>query len=68
MRPGIVGAAVEIQRLAGNTWRVVGRATVAEAGTFTAAMHVPPGSYRARISRPGRGLVAGTSPTLVVAG
>ena len=68
IRPGIVGAAVEIQRLAGNTWRGVGRATVAEGGTFTAAMHVPPGSYRARVSRPGRGLVAGTSSTLVVAG
>jgi stage II sporulation protein D len=67
MKPGVVGAAVEIQRLnGGQAWRTVGRATVAEGGTFSATMHVPPGSYRARIAAPGRGLVAGTSQTLVV--
>ncbi|HEX7254391.1 MAG TPA: SpoIID/LytB domain-containing protein [Gaiellaceae bacterium] len=66
MRPAIVGAAVEIQRLSGRTWGTVGRATVAEDGSFAAPMHVPPGSYRARITAPGRGLVAGTSQTLVV--
>jgi stage II sporulation protein D len=68
MRPAIIGAEVEIQRLNGAVWGTVGRATVVEGGTFTAAMHVPPGSYRARIPRPGRGLVAGTSPTLLVRG
>ncbi len=68
MRPAVIGAAVEIQRLSGKAWGTVGRATVAEGGTFTAAIHVPPGSYRARIARPGRGLVAGTSQILVVAG
>jgi hypothetical protein len=67
MKPGVVGAAVEIQRLnGGQAWRTVGRATVAEGGTFSATMHVPPGSYRARIAAPGRGLVEGTSQTLVV--
>jgi len=68
MRPAIVGAGVEIQRLNGQTWRTVGRATVAEGGTFTAPMHVPPASYRALVPTPGRGLVAGTSQTLVVSG
>ena len=68
VRPALIGAAVEVQRLSGQTWRTVGRATVVEGGTFTATMHVPTGSYRARIPSPGRGLVAGTSPTLVVSG
>ena len=68
MRPAIIGAAVEIQRQAGTVWGRVGRATVAEDGTFSAAINVPPGRYRARIVRPGRGLVAGTSQTLVVTG
>lgn len=68
IRPAIVGANVEIQRLAGADWRTVGRATVVEGGTFSAPMHVPPGSYRALIPSPGRGLVAGTSQTLVVNG
>jgi stage II sporulation protein D len=66
MRPAVIGAAVEIQRLAGRAWRTVGQATVAEGGVFAAPMHVPPGSYRARIPAPGRGLVAGTSQTLTV--
>lgn len=68
MRPVVVGAAVEIQRLNGRSWATVGRATVAEDGSFAAAVYVPPGSYRARIAKPGRGLVAGTSQTLVVNG
>lgn len=68
MRPAIVGANVEIQRLSGKTWGTVGSATVVEGGTFAAQMHVPPGSYRARVPTPGRGLVAGTSQTLVVSG
>lgn len=68
MRPVVVGAAVEIQRLNGRSWATVGRATVAEDGSFAAAVYVPPGSYRARIAKPGRGLVGGTSQTLVVNG
>ena len=69
VRPVLRGAAVEIQRLnGGGSWQTVGRATVDAQGGFVAALHVPPGSYRARVPAPGRGLVAGTSPTLVVAG
>ena len=68
MRPAIIGAAVEIQRQSGTAWGKVGQATVAEDGTFSAAINVPPGRYRARIARPGRGFVAGTSQTLVVTG
>jgi stage II sporulation protein D len=69
VRPVLRGAAVEIQRLSGGgSWQTVGRTTVDAQGDFVAALHVPPGSYRARVPVPGRGLVAGTSPTLVVAG
>ena len=68
VRPALIGAAVEIQRLSGRTWGTVGRATVSEGGSFAAPIHVPPGSYRARIPSPGRGLVGGTSQTLVVNG
>jgi stage II sporulation protein D len=68
VRPVLNGSAVEIQRLNGRTWGTVGRATVDERGDFTAQIYVPPGSYRARIPSPGRGLVAGTSSTLVVSG
>jgi stage II sporulation protein D len=69
VRPVLRGAAVEIQRLnGGGSWQTVGRATVDAQGEFVAAVHVPPGSYRARVPAPGRGLVAGASPTLVVAG
>ena len=68
VRPVIIGAAVEIQRQNGRVWGTVGRATVAEDGSFAAPMHVPPGSYRARVPSPGRGLAAGTSTALVVRG
>jgi stage II sporulation protein D len=66
VRPVLNGTSVEIQRLAGTVWRTVGRATVDPAGVFSTYMRIPPGSYRAHIPTPGRGLVAGTSPTLVV--
>jgi stage II sporulation protein D len=67
--PVLPGAAVEIQRQnGGGSWQTVGRGTVSAQGAFVATIHVPPGSYRARIPTPGRGLVAGTSSTLVVNG
>jgi SpoIID/LytB domain protein len=66
VRPLLQGAAVEIQRLNGAVWQVVGRATVDASGGFAAVVDVVPGSYRARVPAPGRGLVAGTSSTLVV--
>jgi SpoIID/LytB domain protein len=66
VRPVLSGTSVELQRLAGTVWRTVGRATVDPAGAFSTYMRIPPGSYRAHIRAPGRGLVAGTSPTLVV--
>ena len=69
VRPALAGAAVEIQRQnGGGNWQIVGRATVDAQSEFVVAMHVPPGSYRARVPAPGRGLVAGTSATLVVSG
>jgi stage II sporulation protein D len=66
VRPALGGAAVEIERLQGQFWQVVGRATVDATGAFTARVNVTPGSYRARVPAPGKGLVAGTSTTLVV--
>ena len=66
VRPALAGATIEIQRLQGQTWQVVGRTTVGAGGEFTARVNVTPGSYRARVPTPGRGLVAGTSSTLVV--
>jgi stage II sporulation protein D len=66
VRPALAGAAVEIQRLGGQAWQVVARTTVDAGGGFIAAVNVTPGSYRARMPAPGRGLVAGTSSTLVV--
>jgi stage II sporulation protein D len=66
VRPLLGGAAVEIQRLNGQAWQVVGRSTVDVNGDFVVRLNVTPGSYRARIPAPGRGLVAGTSSTLVV--
>jgi len=67
VKPGIVGAAVELQRLAGQSWRTVAKTMIVEGGTFSARVDVQPGSYRAVVASPGRGLVAGTSPALVVA-
>jgi stage II sporulation protein D len=66
VRPLLAGAAVEIQRLNGQAWQVVGRSRVDVNGDFVVRLNVTPGSYRARIPAPGRGLVAGTSSTLVV--
>jgi stage II sporulation protein D len=68
VKPLLAGAAVEIQRLSGRTWQTVGRTTVDGRGDFSARMYVPPGSYRAVVPAPGRGLVGGTSSTLVVNG
>jgi stage II sporulation protein D len=68
VKPLLAGAGVEIQRLNGRTWGTVGRATVDGRGDFIASIYVPPGSYRALVPAPGRGLVAGTSSTLVVNG
>ena len=69
VRPALNGAAVEIQRQNGrSSWQTLGRARVNAQGEFAANVYVPPGSYRARIPAPGRGLVAGTSSTLVVTG
>jgi hypothetical protein len=68
VKPLLTGAGVEIQKLSGRTWETIGRATVDARGDFAARIYVPPGSYRALVPAPGRGLVAGTSSTLVVNG
>ena len=68
VKPLLAGAGVEIQKQSGKTWQTIGRATVDARGDFSARIYVPPGSYRAVVPTPGRGLVAGTSSTLVVNG
>jgi hypothetical protein len=64
-RPLFPGASVAIQRFDGSRWRAVARATIDAAGSFEATVNLSPGEYRARVA-PGRGFVAGVSPTLRV--
>ena len=59
------GADVQIQRLNGSNWVTVSSTTTDANGSFTAAVDLTPGSYRARVTI-GRGFVAGISQTLVV--
>jgi stage II sporulation protein D len=65
VRPVLPGARVDIQRLAGSSWRAAASTTVDEAGAFEAQLALTPGTYRARVA-PGHGLVAGVSPALQV--
>jgi stage II sporulation protein D len=64
-RPLFPGASVAIQRFDGGRWRAVSRATIDASGSFEATVSLSPGEYRARLA-PGRGFVAGVSPTLKV--
>ena len=64
-RPVFPGASAAIQRFDGSRWRAVARATIDAAGSFEATVSLSPGEYRARLA-PGRGFVAGVSPTLRV--
>ena len=63
--PIFSGADVQIQRLNGSNWVTVSSTTTDANGSFTAAVDLTPGSYRARVTI-GRGFVAGISQTLVV--
>jgi stage II sporulation protein D len=67
VRPVLRGAAVEIQRNAGDGWRLAARAQVDERGDFQAAVRLTPASYRARVVA-GRGFVPGISKPLRVLG
>jgi stage II sporulation protein D len=64
-RPVFPGASVALQRFNGSSWRTVARATIDENGSFEGTLELVPGDYRARLA-PGRGFVAGVSPTLKV--
>jgi stage II sporulation protein D len=64
-RPVLPGAPVALQRLDGNAWRTVTRATIDAAGNFEARLPLTPGSYRARLA-PGRGFAPGVSLILRV--
>ncbi|MBA2461789.1 MAG: SpoIID/LytB domain-containing protein [Actinobacteria bacterium] len=65
--PATPGAAVEVQRLEGETWIPAGQSVVDEAGGFRLELDLPPGSYRARVA-PAAGFAAGISATLRIAG
>jgi stage II sporulation protein D len=67
VRPVLPGVRVDVQRLVGSSWRVVGTTTVDVSGAFEASVQLAPGTYRARVA-PGRGLVPGVSPVLRVVG
>jgi stage II sporulation protein D len=64
-RPVFPGASVALQRFNGSSWRTVARATIDENGSFEGTLELIPGDYRARLA-PGRGFVAGVTPTLKV--
>jgi len=65
VRPAVDGAPVVVQRLQGNVWTSVARATVDASGIFVAQLQLTAGTYRARVA-PGHGLVPGVSPVLQV--
>jgi stage II sporulation protein D len=64
-RPVLPGSSVAVQRLDGNAWRNLARATIDANGDFAVQVSLSPGSYRARLV-PGRGFVPGVSPVLRV--
>ncbi len=65
--PAAPGAAVDVQRLEGESWTSAGRAVVDETGSFRAELQLPPGAYRARVAPTG-GYAAGVSGMLRIAG
>jgi stage II sporulation protein D len=65
--PPSPGAAVDVERLEGDTWTPAGRAVVDDTGAFRAELELPPGAYRARVA-PAAGYAAGVSGTLRIAG
>ncbi|MBA3364684.1 MAG: SpoIID/LytB domain-containing protein [Actinobacteria bacterium] len=65
VRPILPGAIVQIQQLAGPTWKTVEQLPVDAKGNFQPKLKLPAGTYRARFA-PGRGLAPGTSPVLKV--
>jgi stage II sporulation protein D len=64
-KPVVAGRSVEVQRLDWVVCTPVAQAPVDAKGAFAATFDLVPGTYRARYA-PGNGLVAGTSPQLVV--
>ncbi len=66
-KPALPGTKVQIQRLTGRAWTTVTTAAVDGAGTFEATLQLQP-APTARASRPGHGLVPGTTPVLEVVG
>jgi SpoIID/LytB domain protein len=62
--PALAAGTVEVQRQDGIVWTTAATASVT-AGTFVVPLPLAPGTYRARFA-PGGGLVAGTSPPLLV--
>jgi len=64
-KPAVAESTVEIQRQDGIVWTTAATAAADASGSFSVALPLAPGTYRARFA-PGHGLVAGTSPPLVL--
>jgi SpoIID/LytB domain protein len=65
VRPLLPNAAVQVQRLVGGAWTTVARTAVDAEGTFTGAVQLTPGAYRARVVS-GKGFAIGLSKVLTV--
>jgi len=65
MRPRLAGTRVTVRKLVDGTWVKKGGGLVHGDGSWTAALNVGPGSYRA-YAAPGNGYVAGHSPNFAV--
>jgi stage II sporulation protein D len=67
VQPALAGAPLQIQRAnATGGWSTVARATLDDTGTFSVALTLSSGTYRARVSA-GKGWAVGLSPELQVA-
>lgn len=66
VRPVLLGALVEIQRLEDGDWVAVGQTYTDDRGAFSLELELVPGTYRAWVA-PGQGLAEGISPEREVA-
>jgi stage II sporulation protein D len=64
VRPALEGATVELQRDEDGSWTTVATTSLAADGSFSAALDLTPGSYRARAAPPG--FAAGLSESLQI--
>jgi stage II sporulation protein D len=65
VKPLLPGAPVQVQRQGNGGWSTVARTTVGSDGSFSAAVALTPGTYRARVVA-GKGFAVGLSAILEV--